>query len=1014
MEGGLGGYKIYYDTTPSRAGNVVDMQDPGAASYRLYIGDSANNGPGDSGSNSRLTIFYISISAYNTGLHESARSDEIDIALPPDDPYYNSSGSWGQPYGDLWGVRKIRALEAWKAVTGAQEIVIAIVDTGIDYNHEDIRGSVWTNASEIPGNGVDDDDNGFIDDVRGWDFVNVDNDPLDDNGHGTHVAGIAAAEGNNATGIAGLAWGCRVMVLKGLDEYGYGDSVGLAEAIRYAAFKGAKVINNSWGSSMRSDLIKDAVEYAYSLDCVVVAAAGNDRSVSEFFPAAYEKVIAVGATGYNDAKAGFSNFGSWVDVFAPGEDILSLRAVGTEMGQPLNDFYTRADGTSMASPFVAGLSALILSRNPDFTPFETASILRASCHDIGETDWDLETSYGRIDAAKACSLDRAPDLRASITGPEYEQPVKEDTASIIGSAGGEDFSSYRLEYGFGMFPDAWTEIASGTGRVEEAELGLWDVSGLGDGMLTIKLTVLGGNESEKRTFVRRVILARSEKDGWPLKLPGRITSSPAVADVDKDRMKDIAIGVMGEGFYDSLYYLLDHEGLVKSGWPAQTESWNDNSPLLADLDNDGYSEVITLSLENPGIETYVWDYMGNLRDGWPKDSIGSSLGMTFGFIYFRSSAPVVYDVNGDGYPDIISQDLGSSLFVYNRDGSLIEGWPAETGLSGYSWASTKDSVPALLPGAHPGNCDIFIPMQINEYDADRGRYEYSAKVFGFHSDGSWIDGWPIDLPIDYMYEVSSASCDFDNDGDREMVFAVYGSYLNNDRIVITVLNEDGTSPATWPKVIEGGDINFPNLALADISGSQAPEIIATYDRENLVVIDVYNLDGTRAPGWPKELPDTKYISYPVVGDINDDGSPEIVVSVADDQDVNGIPRGAMQEACVEGSSTQSSRSYTSARGSEALDGVYCKGCSGASECSPYYTGRLYAFKGDGTVADGWPITTGFAAYAPAIDDLDADGTLELILADYNGWIHVWELGAHDPNLIDWPALRKDPHHTAIH
>jgi subtilase family protein len=164
----------------------------------------------------------------------------VDVGFTPNDPYLSTSGSWGQPYADLWGLTAVDARTAWDTTTG-QGTVIAVVDTGVDDTHPDLAANIWTNAGEIPANGVDDDGNGYVDDVHGWDFVDGD----DRYGHGTHVAGIAAAVGNDAIGVAGVAFGARVMPLKGITDGGFGYISDLAEAILYAAENGADVINNS-------------------------------------------------------------------------------------------------------------------------------------------------------------------------------------------------------------------------------------------------------------------------------------------------------------------------------------------------------------------------------------------------------------------------------------------------------------------------------------------------------------------------------------------------------------------------------------------------------------------------------------------------------------------------------------------------------------------------------------------------------------------------------------------------
>jgi len=228
-------------------------------------------------------------------------------AFTPNDPRY----------ADQWGLTKINAPQAWDTTQGSSAVAIAIVDTGIDLNHPDLAGKLWINPGEIPGNGIDDDGNGKVDDVNGWDWVNNDGDPQDDIGHGTHVAGIIAAATNNGTGVAGVCPNCRVMALKVLDAGGSGTYTNIAAGITYAADKGAKVINLSLGGYAESSLLQDAVTYA-SQTAVVVGAAGNENRNVRFYPAAHDDVIAVAATDQIDQKAPFSNYGEWVDLTRAG------------------------------------------------------------------------------------------------------------------------------------------------------------------------------------------------------------------------------------------------------------------------------------------------------------------------------------------------------------------------------------------------------------------------------------------------------------------------------------------------------------------------------------------------------------------------------------------------------------------------------------------------------------------------------------------------------------------------
>jgi thermitase len=238
----------------------------------------------------------------------------------PNDTYFSPNYQYGLFNTD--------ADHAWDIARGSSGQEIAVLDTGVDYNHPDLDGKV----------------------IRGYDFVQNDNYPMDQNGHGTHVAGIAAAETNNATGIAGMAPNTKILAVRVLDANGSGSLADIADGIRYAADSGAEVINLSLGCNCDTQTLENAVNYAYNKGSVIVAAAGNDGVSTTFEPASYSVVIAVGAVDSNNQKASFSNWGTWVDVMAPGVDIASTYP---------NNGYVYLSGTSMASPYVAGQAALL-------------------------------------------------------------------------------------------------------------------------------------------------------------------------------------------------------------------------------------------------------------------------------------------------------------------------------------------------------------------------------------------------------------------------------------------------------------------------------------------------------------------------------------------------------------------------------------------------------------------------------------------------------------------------------
>ncbi|MCX6033312.1 MAG: S8 family serine peptidase [Chloroflexi bacterium] len=314
----------------------------------------------------------------------------------PNDPYYAS---------DQWNLPQINAPAAWNITTGSISVTVAILDTGVDLGHPDLSSKI----------------------VAGYDFVNEDNTPQDDEGHGTHVAGIAAALSDNATGVAGVAWGARIMPIKVLDGQGSGFESDIAEGIHWAADHGAAVINMSLGGTAISAALQDAVNYAYGHGLLIVAAAGNEYLVGNptVYPAAYPHVVAVAATNDQDGHASYSSTGAYVDIAAPGGDpssssdpnprhwIMStyLRTAATGVDS-VQAAYERHAGTSMATPHVVGLAALVWSQHPGWTNDQVEWAIESTARDVGDSGPDEVFGWGRIDAAAAVTL---ADLPATST-----------------------------------------------------------------------------------------------------------------------------------------------------------------------------------------------------------------------------------------------------------------------------------------------------------------------------------------------------------------------------------------------------------------------------------------------------------------------------------------------------------------------------------------------------------------------------------------------------------------------
>jgi type VII secretion-associated serine protease mycosin len=284
-----------------------------------------------------------------------------DISMP-NDQLYQERYQWNLP--------AIGTEQGWEISRGTEDIKIAIVDTGVDLDHPDLENRL----------------------VDGYNVIEDSDNPDDDNGHGTHVAGIIASETNNREGTAGVTWYNQIMPVKAMGAKGYGTTFDIAKGIVWAVDHGADVINLSLGNYQESNVLKQAIRYAFKKDVVMIAAAGNDSSNQPSFPSAYPEVLSVSAIDYDGKRASFSNYGDYVDIAAPGVYIPSTY---------YQKQYAALSGTSMAAPHVSGLAGLIKSANPDLSNKEVMSIIQKSAIDLGRKGKDIEFGNGLIDVNQA-------------------------------------------------------------------------------------------------------------------------------------------------------------------------------------------------------------------------------------------------------------------------------------------------------------------------------------------------------------------------------------------------------------------------------------------------------------------------------------------------------------------------------------------------------------------------------------------------------------------------------------
>lgn len=706
----------------------------------------------------------------------------VRAAYLPDDPFLymsGSVGSWGQPFADLWGLQRAGAEAAWDVAAG-EGVVVAIVDSGIDYAHPDLAANVWVNGGEVAGNAVDDDGNGYADDVVGYDFANEDSDPVDEYHHGTHVAGIVAAAAGNGIGIAGLAHGARVMGLGVLGASGVGRVSDAARAVVYAVDNGARVVNLSIAAHGRSMLMADAVGYAHAAGVVCVAAAGNDGAeTADTAPANEPAVLTVSAFDAGDRVAAFSNRGVKMDLAAAGggdpappsvradASVLSLLAASADPSRydtrlVVGDAYLRLAGTSMAAPFVSAAAALVLSLHPDWDVERVRQALRATARDVSRAGFDIESGYGFVDAAAAVLA--SEPLVAHVETPLGGPFVAGGLVDIVGSALGSGFESYDVEVGSGFEPTSWTTIADDVATpVDRGVLTTWDTAALLDGSYVVRLrarrgaevfedrvglvvgsasidtpevgaalrggavveirgTAAGAGFASYHVDVRR---PAAEDDGWTS--DGIVRASPG-APVIGGLLATFDTASVGAGDrFDFRLRVANANGTVtveRLGVvidPSIKPGW---PRQLAPVADHQYLTVADLDdaagkqiLVGSGNDVVVYEADGSTRAGWPRSVAGAFPDST------TTGSPIAADIDGDGNPEVVATNR-FELFAWEADGTPVAGFPA-TG-------------PALGGGG--------VHLAAADLDGD-GDGDDEIVVSGasgsqaFHGDGSDVEGW---------------------------------------------------------------------------------------------------------------------------------------------------------------------------------------------------------------------------------------------------------------------------------
>ncbi|MCH8049150.1 S8 family serine peptidase [Patescibacteria group bacterium] len=614
-------------------------------------------------------------------------------------------------FDEQWYLEQIKAPDAWEVTTGSKEVIVAVLDSGVDLDHPDLIGNIWTNPGEIPGDGIDNDGNRFPDDVHGWDFVDFDNNPdpaplfdffdPDAVNHGTIISGMIGAVGDNEEGIAGVAWDVKIMPVRVLTETGIGLSSDAARGIFYAIENGADIITMSFTGLSYDIAIQRAIESAFEQGIVIVASVGNenadlDETEAIVYPACTESgtdedwVIGVAATDHDDAKADFSNYGSCVDIAAPGVDVLSTTFL-IDPDDPLAEFFSEPylgdyAGTSVSVPQVAGAAALLLAVHPSLTPTQIRNILRLSVDPIkgAGTPYFGKIGPGRLNVAQALRI--APNF-------VQEQAVFAPSLTIV-TAPASDHEPEVRRY------SVKAEVLNSFFAYNEAlrvgvRVAIGDIDG--DGVEEIVTGANGGGGPHVRVFEQDGTVI-SQFFAYDETFRGGVRV--AVGDIDGDGVEEI-VTAPGAGQGTGSVRIFDGYGRnIGNFFPYRVGETRGVRIAVGDVDGDGIAEIVTALGPGgaPQVRVFEADGVQIAEIDAYEESFDLGLNVATG------------DVDKDGREEIVlGADAGGKpeVRVFRLNGELIGEFLAyDENFSGGVRISVGDTdgdgLAEIVTGAGPG------------------------------------------------------------------------------------------------------------------------------------------------------------------------------------------------------------------------------------------------------------------------------------------------------------------------
>lgn len=628
-------------------------------------------------------------------------------------------------YDEQWYLGAIDAETAWETTTGSRKIVVAVLDTGVDVDHPDLEDNLWVNDDELADNDVDDDGNGFVDDVYGWDFVQDDNNPSAQPygsdaaiSHGTVIAGIIGASGNNGIGVSGVLWDVQIMPVRMLNGSGSGTSAAAAQAVDYAVENGADVINLSFAGENADRVLRESIHRAYTAGVVVVAAMGNEATDTDdvaVYPACLRDgdsdwVIGVASSTITDGASDFSNYGSTcTDLAAPGEDIYGVMYYDTRGGFP--DAYMGGwSGTSMASPIVAGSVALLLAAYPDLTVDEVRNALKLSVDPLVLAR-GLRGKYGsgRLNVARALTVAaQYADAAPAVADEDAEEDEAEDAAVVTpvdtndvvvvtaASAGQSPLVSVHDAAGNVLLDFA----AYGEGFRGGVHVAVGDVNG--DGEADIVTGAGSGGGPHVRVFTTQGALLG---EFFPYATTSRAGVEVATGDVNGDGIDEV-LTVVGSGVSREVV-ASSYKGVEVLRFTASAFSTSAALRVAAgDVDGDGKDEIVVATGNGSAPIVAVYDDNGSyLLEFAPYAA-------TFiGGVYVAMG-----DVNGDGKDEIVTgtgDGGGPHVRVFNRIGAVTHSFFAFDSASrhGVRVAAADmdgDGIAEIVAAPGPGMSDVRI------------------------------------------------------------------------------------------------------------------------------------------------------------------------------------------------------------------------------------------------------------------------------------------------------------------